>query len=229
MAPNVTVAVIVPVFDGEAFLAQALDSVARQTRPPDEVVVVDDGSTDRSAEIAAGRPGVRVVRQSNRGVAAARNAGVGATASDLVAFLDQDDRYTPEKIELQAARLESQPEVAYVLAHQRLFLETGCEPPGWLRPEHLDSRQAGYLPGTLMARRTAFESVGAFDETKLSGSDTDWLLRAKDRGLASVLMPEVLLERRIHDANQSAQVALGHRDLLAAVRASLHRRRHGDA
>ncbi|HEX5852076.1 MAG TPA: glycosyltransferase, partial [Solirubrobacteraceae bacterium] len=86
-----SVSVIVPVYMGERFLADALDSVAAQTYAPLETIVVDDGSPDRSAEIAAGRPGVRLIRQKNQGVAAARNAGLAAARGELLAFLDQDD------------------------------------------------------------------------------------------------------------------------------------------
>lgn len=91
MSERGTVAVVIAVFNGEDFLAEALESVRAQTRPVDEVIVVDDGSTDRSAEIARGVPGVVVVQQENGGPAAARNRGIALARSDYLAMLDADD------------------------------------------------------------------------------------------------------------------------------------------
>src|SRR5271168_2771000 len=99
------VSVVVPVFAGERFVGDALDSVAVQTYPHVETIVVDDGSPDRSVEVASSRSGVRVLRERHRGVAAARNAGLAAARGELVAFLDQDDLWRPSKLALQVALL----------------------------------------------------------------------------------------------------------------------------
>ncbi|MFI4903425.1 MAG: glycosyltransferase family 2 protein, partial [Burkholderiales bacterium] len=89
------VSVVMPMYNGEAYVAEALDSVLAQTRPADEIVVVDDGSHDASAAIVARYSGVRYVRQANGGCAAARNRGVAEAGGDVVAFIDQDDRWLP--------------------------------------------------------------------------------------------------------------------------------------
>ena len=237
------VSAVVPVYDGRPYLAEALASALAQTwaRSPArsrralEVVVVDDGSTDGSPEVAASfaeaRAGssspvqVRVVRRPHRGVAAARNAGVAAARGRLLAFLDQDDRWTPDKLERQVAHLEAHPEDGFCLARQRLFLEPGVERPGWLKPELLEKDQPGYVPGTLVVRREVFDAVGPFDEGRPVASDADWFLRAKDAGVGMAMLPDVLLERRIHRANQSAQTLQGTSELLHAVRASILRQR----
>jgi glycosyltransferase involved in cell wall biosynthesis len=97
-----TVSVVIPAYNAEAYLREALDSVFAQTRPPDEVVVVDDGSTDRTSEVAASYGDrVRLLRQPNRGEAAARNAGVLAARGALIAFLDADDTWLPRYLESQ--------------------------------------------------------------------------------------------------------------------------------
>src|SRR5690349_2600271 len=98
------VSVVIPVFDGEAYLAAAIESALAKTYARVEVIVVDDGSTDGSASVAA-RYDVRLVRQSNRGVSAACNAGVEAARGELIAFLDADDLWPPERLEIQARHL----------------------------------------------------------------------------------------------------------------------------
>src|SRR5689334_18705546 len=103
---------VIPVYNGAGEIRRSLDSVLAQTRPVDEVIVVDDGSTDGTREIALGYGGVvRLVRQQNAGAAAARNHGVREAASEWVAFLDHDDEWMPEKIERQVAVLEQHPGV----------------------------------------------------------------------------------------------------------------------
>jgi glycosyltransferase involved in cell wall biosynthesis len=219
------VSVVVPVHDGEAYLAEALASVVAQSLRPLEVIAVDDGSRDGSARVAAAFPGVGLLRQPNRGVAAARNAGVARARGDLVAFLDQDDRWTADKLAVQAGWLAAHPEAGFCLAHQRLFLEPGAPRPSWLKPALLAAPQAGWLPGTLVVRRRVLAAVGPFDEDRPVASDADWFFRAKDAGVAMAVLPDVLLERRIHRENQSAQTGQGTAELLAAARASILRQR----
>lgn len=102
MSDGPTVSVIIPVYNGERFLAEAIRSALDQTLSPAEIIVIDDGSTDASAEVARGfGPPVRVLAQANLGPAAARNLGVAHAAGDLLAFLDADDLWMPEKLAYQ--------------------------------------------------------------------------------------------------------------------------------
>jgi glycosyltransferase involved in cell wall biosynthesis len=218
------VSVVIPLFNGERFLAQAIESVAAQTLPPGEIIVVDDGSTDAGPAIAGSFPGVRVIRQANAGGAAARNAGIGAARSDLVAFLDQDDLWAPRKLEVQAVRMTVSPELGYTLAAQRIFLEPGCPVPAWLRPELVDRATPGAVPGTLVARKWVFTGIGFFDERYRWGDDTDWFLRAREARVPMAILDEVLLLRRIHQSNASRDPRSA-RELVQAVHASLARRR----
>jgi glycosyltransferase involved in cell wall biosynthesis len=228
-AANPLVSVVVPVFDGAAFLGEALASVAAQTYAPVETIVVDDGSRDASAEIAARAPRVRLLRQANAGVAAARNRGVREASGEVLAFLDQDDRFTPDKLARQLAALLADPGLGFCLAHQRLFLDGVTSPPSWVRPQWLAAPIAGILPGTLVVRRSAFDRIGPFLESEPVSSDSDWFMRARDLGVRSRLLDDVLLERRIHAANQSANVRAAHLQLLRSVRRSLGRRLDGAA
>jgi glycosyltransferase involved in cell wall biosynthesis len=106
----------IPVYNGEPFLADAIESVLAQTFPPSEVLVIDDGSTDGSAEVVRGYPGVRYVRQENRGDAGARNAAIEHAQGDYIAFLDADDVWKPRKLELQVQRFLSRPDLGMVYA-----------------------------------------------------------------------------------------------------------------
>jgi glycosyltransferase involved in cell wall biosynthesis len=219
------VSAIVPVRNGARYLGEALASIRAQTYRPLEIVVADDGSTDESLAIARACPEARVLALPHGGVAAARNAGLAAARGALIAFLDQDDLWTPDKLDVQVAYLRAHPAAAGTIAHAMHFLEPGCRAPRWLRPGTLDTARPGWFLGTLVAWRWAFERLGAFDEQYMMGSDSDWFCRVRDAGLALPVLPEVLLRKRVHGANHSADVQVSHTELLRAVHASLVRRR----
>lgn len=217
------VSVVVPVFNGERFLAAALDSVSAQTYRPVEVIVVDDGSTDRSPEIARSRP-VRYLRQSNCGVAAARNAGIAAARGTLVAFIDQDDEWEPHKLTTQVGHLLDRPDLGFVLARLQWFLEPGTAKPPWLREEWLTVSTPGYAPGVLLARRELFDRLGSYDESYEVGSDTEWMVRARDAGVGFEMLPDVLLRYRIHGDNAIYRTDALRAEIFRVLRASMARR-----
>ncbi len=196
------VSVIVPVHNGERFLAEALDSILAQEYEPLEVIVVDDGSTDRSAAIAQARD-VRYYVQPNRGPGAARNTGVAAAQGELLAFLDQDDVYLPGKLALQAATLAERSEIGFVFTRIEVFLEDGIERPVWLPSDWLIDPPIGFGPSTLMMRRETFAAVGEFDAQYSSFSDGEWFMRARRAGVENVVLDDVTVRYRIHGSNQS--------------------------
>ena len=120
------VSVVSAVRNGERYLSEALESVMGQTLPPDEVLVIDDGSTDATADIARSC-GARVMPSRGRGVSDARNTGIAECRCDLIAFIDHDDVWEPHKLERQVAHLETHPEVGYVLCWLRVVIEPGFE------------------------------------------------------------------------------------------------------
>lgn len=209
---------VIPVFNGEAYLAAAIESALSQTYEPVEVIVVDDGSTDRSAAVAA-EYGVRLLRQPNRGVSAACNAGLRHARGELIAFLDADDLWVPERLEIQAQHLLQRPHLGFVMAHAIQFLEPGAEHPEWLtegwiasvgavaaeRPRSARSDVTAPVshPRTLLARTELFAEIGGFSEDMDIGEDLDWLMRAKDSGIRHELLPEVVLHHRLHSSNAS--------------------------
>ncbi|MEZ5098540.1 MAG: glycosyltransferase [Thermoleophilia bacterium] len=222
------VSCIVPCFQGVRYLADALDSILAQTHRPIEPIVVDDGSTDGSAAVVR-RFGAAVayVHQPNRGAAAACNRGVALARGELIAFLEQDDLWEPDKLARQVAALAAAPDRAFCVAHARNFWvpELAAE-----AARHAGRRAAQPVPGyviqTLVARREAFERVGGFDESLPYTFATDWFLRAEDLGVRGLLLDDVLTHRRLHDANTSRRNrAASHDEFLHLVKATLDRRR----
>ncbi|MCA1576926.1 MAG: glycosyltransferase family 2 protein [Acidobacteria bacterium] len=219
------VSVIIPVYNGARFLRAALESVFAQTYRPIDVIVVDDGSADDSGVIAQSFPEVRYLRQQNQGVAAARNNGIESARGDFFAFLDQDDLWTPEKLRLQIEHQLNNPELGYTLTHQQFFLEPGTTLPVWFRKELLTSVHTGWVLGTLVVRRTAFQQVGNFATGYSAANDSDWFFRAKAAEIPMAIIPELLLLKRIHEANDSGRAKEILSELLKVVRSSLDRQR----
>ena len=196
------VSVIIPVFNGERFLDEAIVSALAQQPPPDEVIVVDDGSTDASAEIARRHDAVRLISlPENRGPSAARNAGTAAAQGDVLMFHDSDDVMAPGRIAIQVAHLIGHPETDVVLGRQRLLLTDEAEVPNWARPTMAAPDELRVSPGHLTIRRAAFELIGGYDESFRVFEDIDLLYRCRDVGAIVAVLDDVAVERRVHEAN----------------------------
>ncbi|WP_129671687.1 glycosyltransferase family A protein [Candidatus Chloroploca sp. Khr17] len=186
------VSVIIPVYNGERFLAEALQSVLDQTLPPDEIIVVDDGSTDGSAAVAAQFAGVHLLRQTNRGVGAALNLGLSHARGDLFAFLDADDRWLPDKLARQVAALNADPTLDMVFGHVRQFQDG---------QDCTEEHRPGISRVALLIRRQAFERVGTFTEDPGVNEIVAWYAKSQTVGLRLFILPNVVFERRIHAHN----------------------------
>ena len=219
---------IIPVFNGEAYLGEALESVFLQTLSPAEVIVVDDGSTDGTRDVIDrfGRR-VRYVRQDNRGPAAARNRGIALANGPLLAFLDADDLWLPPKLDHQARRFAERRDLQVSVTQVRNFWieELRAEANAMLDHRLAAVALPGYVPQTMLARREVFARVGPFDERLRIGEDTDWFLRVADLGTAVELLPEVLVMRRLHRTNLTRAGNVLQSNLADAVWRSLQRRR----
>lgn len=217
--------VVIAVKNREPYVAEAIESVLAQGYPNMEILVVDGGSTDRSAEIAGSYDEVRVLRQRGDGLTGAWNQGVGASSGELIAFVDSDDRWLPGKLDAQVGLLRERPEIDAVVGRARFFLEPGHERPPGFRPELLEGDWVARMPGTLVARRGAFERVGLFDESYRIAADVDWFARFKDAGLELGSVPEVVLEKRVHDSNLStSDPPLVSSELIQLLRDSIKKR-----
>jgi glycosyltransferase involved in cell wall biosynthesis len=219
---------IVPVFNGERYLHEALDSILAQTYRPVEVIVADDGSTDGTvAVVASYGERVRYLWQPNAGSPAARNLGLGAAKGEFVAFLDADDLWHPEKLARQMARFQARPELDLSITHvQNFWIPELREEEVRFQNHRLAQPWPGYTSQALLARRTVFDTVGPFGTALREGDAKDWFLRAAEQGTVIELLPDVLVYRRLHRTNLSRRKTSA--DLLHLVKASLDRRRCQD-
>lgn len=219
------VSVIIPVFNGERFLAGAVASVLAQTHGRLEVLIVDDGSTDGSAAVARSFGArVRYHAQANRGPAAARNQGIRLATGSLLAFLDADDLWSETKLALQVPRLAENPAADVVLGRAQ-----------YLRPVDDAGATTGFAPwgeprtalnlNCALARRQVFDRVGLLDESLFQCDDWDWFMRARELGVTLALHPEVVLRQRVHGGNITRDRERGNRFTLAMIQKSLQRRR----
>ncbi len=215
--------VIIPCYNGAAFLGAALTSVFAQDHRPLEVIVVDDGSTDDTPAVAARWPDAIYLRQENGGTSSARNTGIAHARGEVIALLDVDDLWLPGKLRAQLALLEQRPDVDYVATRYRNFLEPGIEKPPWASERQLSEPLEGAI-SSMLIRAEALRRVGPFDLA--DPTDLDWSLRAQELGLRLAVVPEIFVERRIHAANLSYGLVARLPELrLRALRASIARKR----
>lgn len=219
MSDSPLVTVIVPVFNGARYLAAALSSALAQTYRPLELVVVDDGSTDATREIALAYPDVHYLYQPHAGLATALNTGLAAASGELLAFLDSDDLWPPDRLALQVSALLAEPALDILFGHLVPFSDVPAAPAGPPVP--------GLLKGTLVARRPAFARVGPFDPQWRLGDFVEWFLRARDLGLTSRMLPAVVLYRRRHGDNMTLRDREHRLDYVHILKRALDRRRVG--
>jgi glycosyltransferase involved in cell wall biosynthesis len=224
---RLTVTAVIAVLNGASLIRRALDSIMRQTRPVDDILVVDGHSTDTTVAVALFCPRVRVVQQPGTGIPDAYNAGIDEAHTDLLAFLSHDDEWTPEKIERQIACFEADDDLQVSTSRVRFVADDPADLPPGFRPELLRGDHPAHIMETLMARRQAFKSVGPFRGELPVAHDVDWFARARDMDVKWAFVDEVLLRKHVHDGNVSLHSKEVNADLLAAVRASIARKRSG--
>lgn len=232
MAPVTSIAGIIAVRNGANYLAEAIESCLAQTLKLHEIIVVDDGSTDTTVEIARGfgEP-VRVIQQEWRGVGAALNNGIDHASSKFIAFLDHDDLWLPEKTALQYTRMREEPKLETVFAHTEQFIS----------PELLETlrgkirvpkrSQPGIMLSGMLIRKAAFERLGLFDYGNRNAvAFGPWYARALHLSLRSETLIETLVRRRIHDSNYTQTEKQDyHEQMLAFIRdVTLQKRRLKD-
>lgn len=220
------ISVILPVYNGEKYLGEAIDSVFSQDYPRVELVVVDDGSTDRSWEIIQSYPGIKAVRKENGGVASARNLGVGLATGSFCAFLDQDDYWAPSKLSIQMASLSQEPTWGFVVCYCQQFIDENNPPSVPILPEIFKPHKT-YLPSSWLMRKEVLEEAGGFNESFRYGDDTNLLFALAERKVQHGCCSELLLYRRLHKQNASHDHLGGYsmKELLLVLRYSNERKR----
>lgn len=219
--------VVIPAYNAAPTIAETIASILAQTIPARQIIVVNDGSTDGTAQVAlAAAAGVIVIDQGNLGPGAATTAGFCSASAPFIATLDADDLWLPHKIERQAAAFAGDPGLCGVFSLARQFAD------GAPQDDESGSVQRLWTRTTLLYRREAARQVGDFtDFPGRLGEVVDWLARARSLGQRHLMVEEVLALRRVR-ANSLSQESLragGSRGYLAAANAALRRRRQQGA
>jgi glycosyltransferase involved in cell wall biosynthesis len=196
---------IIPAFNAARFLDEAVASVRAQSHPIDEILLVDDKSTDDTVVVANAHPDVILIElDSNQGAPAARNRGASAASGDLLAFLDADDVWLPHKIECQLSAWQEQPQwAATVTMMENFWIDELQDEAERFRDHRIAQPLPAYTGSTFMARRDAFLKLGGFDASLRHGDVQDWVLRARQQNLETGLVGQTLSRRRIHQSNTS--------------------------
>lgn len=213
--------VVIPAFNAADHITDALRSILGQSIPPSEIIVVDDGSSDATASVvkAFGEP-VTLVCQPNRGCGAATNAGIERVRTPLLAFLDADDVWLPEKAKIQASILASQPEISGLCARGQTF-------KGPLAEAELGEVFDIWGRTTMMVRTENARRIGEMIDPPGGRGDTvDWLSRGRDLGFVFIMQPEILAMRRIRPGSLSfGRDTEKDKGYLFALKRALDRRR----
>ena len=221
------ISVIVPVYNCERYVAEAIESVLTQTYHPFEVIVVDDGSTDGSADVAKSFTDtqIRYIYQPNSGLSTALNTGVQQARGSLFAFLDSDDVWLPDKLDLQMFSFRGDPELDMVFGHISQFYSPELDSHLQTRVQYAEGVVPGYSAGTMLMKRDSFYRVGLFSPSLRLGQFVDWYSRAMEKGLKSVMLSQVVMRRRIHTSNMGLREGSSKSDYVKILKAVLDRRR----
>jgi glycosyltransferase involved in cell wall biosynthesis len=221
------VSVIIPVFNCERFVAEAVESALAQTYRPIEIIVVDDGSTDGSGDVAKSFKDqeVRYFHQPNNGVGAARNQGTNLAQGSYFAFLDHDDVWLPDKLTLQMATFDDNPGLDIVFGLVSQFYDSSSDVDLKTREGPGERIMQGYFAGTMVIKRESFFRVGPFATHWHVGEFVDWFARAIETGLNSLMLPELVTKRRIHSDNTVIRQRDSYGDYVRILKQALDRRR----
>jgi glycosyltransferase involved in cell wall biosynthesis len=218
------VTIVITCYNQARFLTDAIDSALAQTYPRLEILVIDDGSTDDTSDVAARYPGIRYIRCRHAGLAAARNVGIRESAGTYLVFLDADDRLLPPAVDAGITFFRAHPDCAFVFGHHRLVAIDGSRLAEWRQPDvggdhylALLRRNHIAMHATVMYRRTTFERIGGFDPSFRACEDYELYLRIA-RTLPVGCYETIIAEYRQHNTNMSRDYGLMLRSALAAHR-----------
>lgn len=220
------VSVVINVYNGVPYLGEAIESVLAQTYGNRELIVVDDGSDDGTGELAQGYgDALRYVHQPRGGIGSARNRGLELAGGDYFAFLDADDRFVTDKLDRQMAAFAADPELDMVFGHMSEFFSPELDPAiaARIRPPVQDAPWR--MTNLMVVKRDSFSRAGPFSTTLKVGVGVDWYARASEAGLKEHIVPAVVLERRLHAANNGILQQAARPQYLRVLKAHIDRRR----
>ncbi len=226
MKGNNFISVVIPVYNAERFVGEAIDSILVQAHPHKEIIAVNDGSADGSEAILRHyEPRLRWISQKNTGISGALNKGLDFARGDLFGFCAADDLWAPDKLQRQLEVLDADDDLDMVFGNVEQFISPEVDSQERLKWVCPRDPMPGYHTGTMLIRRAAFWRVGAFENRWKFGEFLDWFARAQELGLRHVMLPEVVYRRRIHGANMTILERDSQRDYLHILKTKLARNR----
>ncbi len=220
------VSTIITVYNGKNYLSEAIQSVINQDYPHIDIIIIDDGSTDGSWEVAQqfGTP-VQYYYQNNTGIAAAKNHGIELSKGDFLAFLDADDLWTKNKVQQQMKVFNEDPTLDIVFSHVKQFHSSELSVEEKQKIWCSDEVMPGISAGTMLIKRESFFKVGLFDSQWRRGIFVNWYMRASEIGLRTHMLPDMHMWRRLHRTNHGIVNNDKSSDYVRMLKASLDRRR----
>jgi glycosyltransferase involved in cell wall biosynthesis len=218
------ISVIMPVYNGERYLTGTIKSILSQNYKPIEIIAVDDGSADNSAQIIKQFSSLRYYFQTNSGPNATRNAGIKKARGDFLAFIDQDDIWLPGKLTRQMSAFEGKPDLDIVYGHVEQFYSSDINEIK-VHIKQSNMIMPGYIPSAMMVKRKSLLLVGLFDAKLRMGELIDWYARAMEQHLISAMLPDIVVKRRIHETNIGILEPQSRIDYVRALKTTLDRRR----
>jgi glycosyltransferase involved in cell wall biosynthesis len=224
---NPLVSVILSVYNGEKYLEAAIESILEQTYSPLEIIIINDGSQDRTEQIAT-KYGIKIryFYQSNQGQPAGLNYGLSMAKGAYIGFLDADDLYLPEKTAFQVEFLKKRPQIDFVFGHIEQFFDSELSQEARKKWVCSSATVPGYLAAAGLFRKECFEKVGLFNEKQRIGAFIEWYMRGNEKALQNELIPHLVLRRRIHGNNMGIHFRHCRQEYLQIVKEALKRRTH---
>lgn len=218
------VSVIIPAYNRDRYLAEAIESVLAQTYPAIELIVVDDGSSDRTAEVAQ-RYALTYHFQPNGGISAARNAGIALATGEFLAFLDSDDIWMLDKLSKQMIPFGTDLDLEAVFGYAEQFYSPELDDTFRQRIRCPEQPIAAHIATAMLIKRDAFFRIGWFDTELKTGIDISWYITAIERGLRQITLPDVVYRRRLHETNSGLTERHHANQRLHLLKAKLDRQR----
>lgn len=220
------ISVLIPAYNAENYIAEAINSVLRQTHRAFEIIVVDDGSIDETRRVVESfSSAIRYFHQENCGAGRTRNRCVELASGKFLAFLDADDVWLPDKLELQMREFEREGSLDVVFGMVRQVFQRNWEQRFSEETVAEWELLKGYSQGTMLIKRDSFLKVGTFPEKNTVGEFIDWFLRARETGLKMKLLPDLVMLRRIHQTNVGIRRRAEVKSYVRILKESIDRRR----
>ncbi|MBN8822211.1 MULTISPECIES: glycosyltransferase family A protein [unclassified Spirosoma] len=221
-----SISVVIPVYNAAPYITECIESVLAQTYQPQQIIVINDGSTDQSLDKLmpyAQKGLIQLQTRENRGVSTTLNEAIDLAEGDLIAFLDADDVWLPHKLQQQLTCLQTNPSLDACFGYVRQFISPDLPSAVQAGIHCPPEPQPGWLKQTMLIYRTAFGKTGLFNTLYHTGDFIDWFMRAKEAGLQYDMLPDTVTLRRLHRSGLASQPQY-QKEFVHILKAALDRR-----